>query len=292
MKRFVAKIVRGSARLAFWRKPVEVAPDQQQSSEPASAEEIKPNETESKASVDVPVQQTGWSARLKNALLRRKRPDRESSPESDPALSSDQTLPKAPPSEALNDTDATADTALPPTLSLLARLKHSLRRQSRPEQLEADMAAENSSAENDNPPALSRDDDSVDDADAPHVSRIGRVLVLLSNKWVWIPGTSVLLLMIVVTMMLMLLQSRREKEQLQADLIAAQIKLKQAGIGKQVPIHQGLFRQAGDPAEVSAGGVADGYADVDTGNCDVSSKESVIKNLKNCIESFNKTTGR
>ncbi len=43
---------------------------------------------------------------------------------------------------------------------------------------------------------------------------------------------------------------------------------------------------------VSAGGGADSGSAVDAGDCVVTDQASVIKNLKNCIEGFNRTTAR
>lgn len=300
MKRFVEKFVQGSARLAFWRKPVEVTPDQLQFPDPASDTGIKLSEAESNAAVDVSVQQVGWLVRLRHALLRPKDRSRKLPEDSNLASSPEQTASTLPLSGTPIDASETAGGVPLPAGSFLARLKNTLRRQSKPGQPEVTVAAEKASAEIvENPTPASEDEPAVD-ADVLSVSRIGRILALLSNKWVWIPGASVALLAIMVTMALMLLQSRHEKAQLQADLIATQTKLKQASIGKQASARQNISRQAEVQqdmawqagAQVSAGSAAGGQTAGDTGNCDVSNKESVVKNLKNCIDEFNKITAR
>jgi hypothetical protein len=301
LKRFVEKFVQGSARLAFWRKPVEAIPDQPQFPDPASDTGIMPNDAASNEAVDVPVQPAGWLARLRHALRRHKDPSPESPEDSNLASSPEQTASTLPlPGAPIDDASATAGDAPPPAPSFLARLKNTLRRQSRLDQAEVAVAAEKASAEIVENPIPASEDDSVGDTEGPPVNRIGRVLALLSNKWVWIPGTSVALLAIVATMVLMLLQARHEKAQLQADLIATQIKLKQASIGKQTAARQTISRQAEvqqdtvwqADAQVSTGSAAGGRTGEDTGNCDVSNKESVVQNLRNCIDEFNKITAR
>lgn len=301
LKRFVEKFVQGSARLAFWRKPVEAIPDQLQVPDPASDSGITLNDAEAEVSVDVPVQQGGWLARLRHALRRHKDPSRTLPEDSSLAPGAEQTASTLPLSGApIDEASATAGDAPPPARSFLARLKNTLRRQSKPDQPEVAVAAEQASTEIVENPIPASEDDSASDAEGLPVNRIGRVLALLSNKWVWIPGASVALLAIIVMMVLMLLQSRHEKAQLQADLIAAQIKLKQASIGKQAAARQNISRQAVAQqamawqagAQTSAGSAAGGQTGGDTGNCDVSNKESVVKNLRNCIDEFNKITAR
>lgn len=296
MNRLVAKLVQGSARLTFWRKPVEPTPAQPQSPAPGTASSVRPAEVESSAAVDVPVLRVGWFTRLKHALRRRKYPAQEPPP--DP----DQTVVKALPSRAPVDASAPADTVPSPAPSFLARLKNKLRRQPQPEQLEADgvaekpsavkPSAEKSGAEKNPGAAASSEVTPADDADAIPVSRMGRVLAMLSNQWVWIPGISIVMLAIVASMMLMLLRSKHENEQLLTKLVATQKELKQTSIKKQAPARQHSPRQAGDPDNVAVGSVADAEPGVDAGDCVVTDQASVIKNLKNCIDSFNNATAQ
>lgn len=125
------------------------------------------------------------------------------------------------------------------------------------------------------------------------LSRIQRVRVVLANKWVWVPGVSIMLIALIATMTWMLLQSGQEKKQLQIELVAAQKKLKLANIAKQAsvkpaPVYHNASKQAGNPAVASVGDTPAGSTPGgDAGGCDVSSKENVTRNLKNCIDSFN-----
>ena len=283
MNRFTAILGHGIARLAFWRKPVETTPEsppppaQPESLDPAAARRVRASEAESSAPVDVPVLRVGWFARLKHVLRRRSKPVQEPSP--DP----DQTVARSRPSPESVDASAAADDGSPPALSFLARLKNKLRHQPQPEQLQAEALAEEPGAEKDNKATATSDVDPADDADATRASLMGRVLALLTNQWVWIPGISTVLLASMTTMMLMLLQSTQEKEHLQTKLVAAQKELKQTTIEKQAAVRRVAFRQAGD----SANSADETQQGVDAGDCVVSDQASVIKNLKNCIESFN-----
>jgi hypothetical protein len=209
---------------------------------------------------------------------------------------------------------------------LLARLKKILRRQPKPEPLVAEEAAAKPDAAKPDAQAnkgstATRDAHPADDVDAMPVSRMGRVLGMLSNKWVWIPGVSVAMLAIIATMTLMLLQSKHDNEQLQADLVATRKALKKTGIeqhaaapqnpsmhvaslqtGDPVPAPDGhvaatavseeTASKADEPAHAAAGSADSGQPGAYTGNCDVSDQASVIKNLRNCIEGFNKAAGR
>ena len=198
------------------------------------------------------------------------------------------------PSRKQDAASATADDLPAPKPSLLARLKSTLRRPSRAEQPEAD---------EDTPPSRSRPtrtatvssqtDPDADEAAVP-LSLVQRVRAVLINKWVWVPGVSVMLIALIATMMWMLLQSGQEKKQLQIELVAAQKKLKQASAAKPVAVSHGAPKQAGNPAVASglavatAGDTAAGSGPgADAGGCDVSSKANVTQNLKNCIDSFN-----
>lgn len=227
MNRFIAKLVHGVSRLAFWRKPAASTPEEAESlatPEPATAPQSRQAEAESSAAEDVPVLQTGWLARLKSKF---RRPPEHVQPEAD------------------EDTPR------------------------------------------------SRAVESATDEAAAHVSRIQHVRAVLTNKWVWVPGISVMLIAIIATMMWMLVQSGQDKKQLQLELVAAQKKLKQASAAKVVAIkpvvaHPDVHEQAGKPAVVAAGDTPSGSRlGADAGGCDVSNKGNVTQNLKNCIDSFN-----
>ena len=131
------------------------------------------------------------------------------------------------------------------------------------------------------------------------VGRFQRVRARLSNKWVWIPGVGVIVLVPLVVMAVMLMQSAQEKARLQAELQAAQKKLEQPRPLKQPDASHTARKQTDDTLEpgenslpVSAGGGTDSGSGVDAGDCVVTDQASVIKNLKNCIEGFNRTSAR
>lgn len=277
----------GFARLAFWRKPAAATleePEPLASPEPATARQSKRIEAESSAVADAPELQAGWFARLKQALLRRQPAAQEAT--TDP----DQDVAMERPSRKQDAASATADDAPAPKPSLLARLKSKLRRPSRSEQPEADDDSPPSSSRPTRTAIVSSQADPDAGEDALQLSRIQRLCAVLANKWVWVPGVSVMLIALIATMMWMLLQSGQEKKQLQIELVAAQKKLKQANIAKQASVksaavYHNASKQAGNPAGASVGDTpAPGG---NAGGCDVSSKENVTQNLKNCIESFN-----
>lgn len=234
MNRFVAKLVQGSARLAFWRK--------------------------------------------RGAKL--------------PLLVDQIVEADASPAQAPEAAD-TPDMSQPsPRLSLLARLKAMLRRKPKAEQTEATADTDASDTE-EAVEAPTRDVESADeDEDAPTAGRRPRVLALLTSKRVLIPGVGVAVLAIMGTMTFMLVQSKQETEKLQADLLAAEKKIKQATVVKpdassKAAMRQGVSMQADNPDHSSVASAADVQPGLSEGDCVVSNKESVTKNLKNCIEAFN-----
>ena len=284
MNRLTAKLVHGLARLAFWRKPVETTPEQPQSPDPETSTRLRATEAEPGASVNVPVLRAGWFARLKQVLRRRRDPAQE------PSLEPDQTGVGAHPSREQVEVSAAADVVPPLTLSFLGRLKNKLRRQPKLEQLEAD--ALKPGAERNSQATAPSDANPDDDADTVQISRMRRVGAMLSNKWVWIPSVGIVLMAIIVSMLLMLLQSAQEKKQLQTQLIATQKKLEQTSIVKQAAARKNPSRQADDPPNETLGIAADDQPGVDAGDCVVADAESVVKNLKNCIDSFNNDTAQ
>ncbi|HQT71268.1 MAG TPA: hypothetical protein PLE48_12695 [Thiobacillus sp.] len=159
----------------------------------------------------------------------------------------------------------------------LVRLKSKFRRP--PEHIQSE-------AEEDTP--RSREVEPAIDEEAVHVSRIQHLRAVLTNKWVWVPGISVMLITIIATMMWMLVQSGHDNKQLQLELGATQKKLKLASAAKAVAIKPVVappvvHEQAGEPAVVAAGS----GSGVDAGSCNVSNKDNVTHNLKNCIDNFN-----
>jgi hypothetical protein len=290
LNRFTAKLVHGFARLAFWRKPAAVTLEEAEPSatpETATARKSKRIEAESSVGAEVPALQTGWFVRLKQVLRWRRHPAQEAVADADPAVAMERSSPKR------SDAGATADDSPMPQPSWLARLKGIFRRRPKPEPLEAE---DDTSPSRSKPPrtatASSQAEPAADEELVP-ASLVQRVRAVLSNKWVWIPGISVMLVAIIATMMWMLLQSGQEKKQLQIELVAAQKKLKQASISKQpgvkpAAVNPGAPRPAGNPAVATASGTSSGpKGDGGAGGCDVSNKENVTQNLKNCIDSFN-----
>ncbi|HSJ81868.1 MAG TPA: hypothetical protein VK910_11705 [Thiobacillus sp.] len=202
----------------------------------------------------------------------------EAQPEAEPTA-----LAEAPARE-LADDHAIEEAAAAPKLSVLARLKTTFRRQTKPEALEADESIPGAELNRD-ATAFSEDDESYSDEDTAQPGRIRRVLATLSNKWVWMPGASAMLLVLIGAMVLMLLQSAQEKEHLQAELRATQKKLEQTGVAKEVTVDAAVPAPAAVPAFAAVGS----RPGVDAGDCQVSDKASVAQNLKNCIDSFNRS---
>lgn len=284
MNRFTAKLVHGFARLAFWRKPV--APPSEQPETPAAEAlmDLQPVEAEAGAAADTPEPQVGKFVRLKQLLNWARKHDMEQ------PVDPDQTTVMEAPTREQPDAGATADEAPVSKRSLLARVKNTLRRQPGPETLGADADESIPSAGQNMDAAVSSEAGPASDEDTVQVGRFRRVLATLSNKWVWIPGASVMLLALIGAMALLLLQSEQEKQQLQAELLATQKKLEQTGVSKKAAADADAPRPAGDPVFVAVGSAAaDTRPGVDAGDCQVSDKESVTQNLKNCIDSFNRS---
>lgn len=173
MNRLTAKFVHGLARLAFWRKPVEATPEQPQSPEPATAGRVKTTEAAPGASADMPadmpVIRTGWFARLKQVLRRHRDPAQES------FLDPVQTGVGTHPSPEPVGVSATEDGVPRPKLSLLGRLKNTLRRQPKPEQLEADADALKPGAGKSSQATASSESNPDDVVPQPKLSFLGRL---------------------------------------------------------------------------------------------------------------------
>lgn len=312
MNRFTEKLVQ---RLAFWRKPAAQTPAEPETSVPEAVASARPTEAPPDAAVDAPTASPGLLARLKQALRRPPPPAPEAPTELDlelepdpaersdagdaaaddvsaPELSllarirnrfrrhsaadtetpPDQTTSTEPPRDRTDASAAAADDAPVPKLSLLARLKRRLRRQPElPLEAAADAGA----------PSPDQAGDADGEETAVPVGRARRVLATLSKKRVWIPAVSLVLLALMGTLTLMLLQSAQEKKKLQTELLATQKKLEQT-VARKAAAKRHASR-ATDGATATTAGDSLG----EDGDCTVHDKESVIRNLKNCIDSFN-----
>ncbi len=196
------------------------------------------------------------------------------------------------PARELADEDAIEEAAPAPRLSVRAWLKTLFRRQAKAEGIEADESV--AGAELNRDATAFSEDEADSEVDTAPPGRIRRVLATLSNKWVWIPGASAMLLVPIGAMALMLLQSAQEKAHLQAELLATQKQLEQKSVAKDaakdVAAAADVPAAADAPAFAAVGSVAAGSRPgIDAGDCQVSDKASVTENLKNCIDSFNRS---
>jgi hypothetical protein len=284
LKRLIVKIGHGFSRLAFWRKPVEASLE---SPAPEIARRSTPAVVESIAAMDDPARQAGWFARLKQTLQRNQKPAPKTLPE--PEIIAAVT---ARPSRKSDDADATLDEAPPLKPSWLARLKGALRRQPSVAELESVEDTSTLRPEKTRVTPAPGHDDTDADEDAIPVSGMRRVGVMLLSKRVWIPGVSVVLIAILATMAGMLMHSGQEKRQLQAELLAAQQKLKQANTAKKVALGS-VTAHAARPSQAVASASensAQSNSGAGSGDCEISNPQNVAENLKNCINSFNAMT--
>jgi hypothetical protein len=260
--------------LAFWRKPAALPTGEPA---PEAAADLGSIEANSNA-VEAPAPRVGRFARLRQALRGRR------SPVPEQPVDLDHTGDAEPSAGEQAEANATADDVPTRELSLLARLKNKLRRQAEmPPEAAVDAEPE---AEQRTEAVASGDVDSAGDENSLHLGRVRRVLAMLSSKWVWIPSLSVVLLALMGTMVLMLMQSAQENKHLQEALLATQKKLEQSTAKKAAVKRDDAPGKAGDPAVATAA-----YSGGD-GDCTVTDKESVIRNLKNCIDSFNRSRDR
>jgi len=242
VKGLVAKLARGAARLAFWRKPVEAGPEPATTAADAPSVEMDPVET----------------APAKIAQL-------EVAPiEAEPA-------------------------SIAPTESSQTKIQPIA-----PSSVEATPA---------------------DNSESQNSKFVSRVLGTLSKKRVWIPSVSVAMLAMMATLSFMLVQSKQATHELQAELASARKQLKQAPLNPEVapPVlvaYQDVALHGINHAKTSPEAIAHEKAppqvispaaavnsppkplpNIDM-DCVVADKESVIKNLKNCIEGFNNAMAR
>ncbi len=182
-----------------------------------------------------------------------------------------------------------------PKLSLLTRLRNKLRRQPLLEPLE-DAPEEAHPGERKRDRARASDDENAEDEtaaeDTPTVGIFKRLFAKLCNKWVWIPAVSVLLLSMIGAVLFIVLHTAQEKEKLQAELQETQKQLKkQAALVKQAAATAAVTVAPKQQAQLAVASIGKANAEskpgINPGDCLVTDKESVTKNLKNCIDSFN-----
>lgn len=290
MNQLAAKWVQGWARLAFWRKRGIPSPPQPESPDPQTSDSSPPVKSAVEAIADPSQIQTGWLARLKHALRRRRNSTEAPLPASEHTGDSER-----PSGQPLDASTATED-GPPLTQGFFARLKNTFRRQSKPTPMDVD--APSSSPGGNDAPTASHSGNSVADAEALRPNRMQRVRSLLSNKGLWIVSVSIMLLAIIVTLVFMLSQSRQEQEHLQAELLATQKSLGQARLTQRAATPQpaapqstlpAASPQARDSANAFSSSPAEIKPDIDIEDCVVTDKDSVIKNLSRCIEHFNRS---
>ena len=286
MKRFSAKFSTWFDRLAFWRKPVAPIPEQADTPAPKRARDSKLNEPEPSAA---PPTKVGWFTRLKQALRR----PRKAAPEQ--ALDPDKTVIIARPSreqlEAIDELEAEPA----PKLPLMARLRNKLRRKPKLEALE-ETREQSDPGERKRARATASDDKNAeaqsDVEDAPKIGFFKRLLAKLRNKWIWIPSVSILLISLIGSTLYSVLHTKQEKEKLQAELQETKKQLKkQVAVVKTAPT-PAVVNTAPPPktdrtvATIDQANAASKLS-IDSGDCLVTDIESVSKNLRDCIDSFN-----
>lgn len=280
MKGLVVKLACGTARLAFWRKPVEAG------TEPAAPVAATPS-----ATIAAPdsVPKPSWFARLKQTLRRRKEHPAPA-PVADPARDADA------PSVEMDAVD-TAPAQIAQLEVAHIEAEPATIAPAVPSQIEAPPAA---------PPSV--EITQADHSESQNPKLVSRVLGTLSKKRVWIPSVSVAMLAVMGTLSFMLMQSKQATHELQAELARAKKQLKHVPIKPQLvpPLlvaHQDVAPHGVNPAAASPQAVSREDASLQAAagsspspnvdmDCDISDKASVGKNLRNCIEAFNQATAR
>lgn len=179
-----------------------------------------------------------------------------------------------------------------PNRSLLARIANRLRRQPGQQSLDRDADEPTPGTETESEATGSGNTEAPEGAGGVRRSPIGRVLATLSNKWIWIPGASVMVLALAGALLMLVLQSAQEKERLRAELRATQEKLEQATAVKHVEASSAVPGQVKDSSYPGSGGPGKKSLTVDVEDCLVTDKESVTRSLRNCIDSFNDSTAK
>ena len=288
MKQFIAKFSNWFTGLAFRRKPALPIPAALTTPSPKTASSSRHNAPESSEAVEIPATKARWFIRLTHALRRRRK---EAAPEQ--ALDPDQSvIIKRPTQDQLEATEVLEE--LPSVKpSLLSRLRNKIRKQAPPE-LPETIPSASDTRERSRARESTADDKlgetKADGEEAPTIGFFKRLLAKLRNKWVWIPLASAMLLSLTGGLLWIVLHTAQEKEKLQAELQATKKQLKKQAVvvtkttaveapppPQEAPINAAI---AGQVSTKSALGIS-------PGDCLITDKESVTKNLKDCIESFN-----
>jgi len=274
-------LAHGTARLAFWRKPVEASPDAV--APVAASASIAP------AAVDAP--KPSWFARVKQKLRRGEAPAVPTSVAATaqavvatPAVVAVAT-PAAPPplvqqalEEMLELSDPVAPAAPADMLFGDDTPEERVQALASSEVVQATpVVADSLAAEMDAPETAQAQDPlaglpqpkaaavtappsaeaAAAEGDEPHKPKlVSRLLGILSKKRVWIPSVSVAMLAVMGTLSFMLMQSKQATHELQAELANAKKQLKQASVKPQVipPLlvaHQDVAPHGVDPAAAS-----------------------------------------
>lgn len=281
----IVKLARGTAWLAFWRKPVEASPDAV--APVAASTSIAP------AAVDAP--KPSWFARVKQKLRRGEAPI-VSAPAAAPVLAGVATpaaavaTPAAPPvvappplvpqalEEMLELSDPVAPAAPADMLFGDDTPEERVQALASSEVVQATpVVADSLAAEMDAPETAQAQDPlaglpqpkaavvtappsaeaAAAEGDEPHKPKlVSRLLGILSKKRVWIPSVSVAMLAVMGTLSFMLMQSKQATHELQAELANAKKQLKQVPVKPQVvpPLlvaHQDVAPHDVDPAAAS-----------------------------------------
>ncbi len=274
------------ARLAFWRKPVAPTPEPADTPALKTVRTSRLNEPEPN---EAPPAKLGWFTRMKQALRWR----RKTAPEQ--ALDPDKTVIIARPSR--EQLEAIEEIEVEPAfkLSLMTRLRNILRRKPTPEAVEETREQLDPDARKRARSTASEDENAADQSNAEDAPKIGffkRLLAKLRHKWVWIPSVSVLLLSLIGSVLYIVLHTAQEKEKLQAELQETKKQLKkQVALVKTAPtpaiINTAPTPKTDRPVATIGQANAESKPGINSGDCLVTDIESVTKNLKNCIDSFN-----
>ncbi len=140
-------------------------------------------------------------------------------------------------------------------------------------------------------------DQNTEEAQPPQDKRFKRLLLRLRSKWVWIPATSITLLALITGVVMNMAQSAHEREKLKAELQTAKKKLEQKTVASVAaakitpPIRVVAAAPETNKTNLATESAGESRAatnsGVDAGDCVVKDKDSVVQNLKNCIEGFN-----
>ena len=289
-------------RLRLRRKPVAKAalnPGKTTVIEKPSRERLARARDAEEVGGDTPIPRLSWLVWLNTLLRLRRTPTAEASLDADKVA-----VIEKPSRERFSttvDTDAAGESSEPaPQSSRLGRLKNLLSLRRKKDVPEETADGRTSILEKPARLATSRGKDAAElsaEEEQPRSNRFKRLLLRLRSKWMWIPATSITLLALVAAVVMGMVQSAHEKEKLKAELQATKKKLQQKAAAPPATVKIVLSLQAeaetppekkGDPAfEIVGHAKAETNSGIDTEDCVVKDKNSVVQNLKNCIEGFN-----